>query len=144
MSEILLETRDLSKHFPIQSGFLRGKTFDYVKAVDEVGFTIREGETFSLVGESGCGKTTAASLILLLQTPTSGDVRSRSGKACWTLSFQRSAQNAQKFRSPRQRQRNRSCRKDLAPPWRLRAVPLQRVPFSSAATSRRLRTTPAS
>src|SRR5688500_14225832 len=67
----------LSKHFPIQSGFLRGKTIGYVKAVDEVGLTIREGETFSLVGESGCGKTTAASLILLLQTPTSGDVRFR-------------------------------------------------------------------
>jgi oligopeptide/dipeptide ABC transporter ATP-binding protein len=77
MSDILLETRNLSKHFPIQSGFLRGKTIGYVKAVDDVGFTIREGETFSLVGESGCGKTTAASLILLLQEPTSGDVRFR-------------------------------------------------------------------
>jgi peptide/nickel transport system ATP-binding protein/oligopeptide transport system ATP-binding protein len=78
MSEILLETHDLSKHFPIQSGFLRGKTIGYVKAVDEVSFTIRRGETFSLVGESGCGKTTAASLILLLQEPTSGEVRFRS------------------------------------------------------------------
>jgi oligopeptide/dipeptide ABC transporter ATP-binding protein len=78
MSEILLETHDLSKHFPLQSGFLRGKTIGYVKAVDEVSFTIRRGETFSLVGESGCGKTTAASLILLLQEPTSGEVRFRS------------------------------------------------------------------
>ena len=42
MSATLLETCDLSKHFPIQSGFLRGKTVGYVKAVDEVGFTIRE------------------------------------------------------------------------------------------------------
>ena len=73
----MLETRDLSKHFPIQSGFLRGKTIGYVKAVDEVGFAIRKGETFSLVGESGCGKTTAAGLILMLQEPTSGDVRFR-------------------------------------------------------------------
>jgi oligopeptide/dipeptide ABC transporter ATP-binding protein len=77
MSEILLETRDLSKHFPIQSGFLRGKTIGYVKAVDEVSFQICKGETFSLVGESGCGKTTAASLILLLQEPTAGDVSFR-------------------------------------------------------------------
>ncbi len=75
MSETLLETRDLSKHFPIQSGFLRGKTIGYVKAVDEVSFRLRKGETFSLVGESGCGKTTAASLILLLNEPTSGEVR---------------------------------------------------------------------
>lgn len=74
MSEILLETRELSKHFPIQSGFLRGKTIGYVKAVDEVSFSLQKGETFSLVGESGCGKTTAASLILLLQEPTSGEV----------------------------------------------------------------------
>ncbi|PON16865.1 hypothetical protein C2W62_16225 [Candidatus Entotheonella serta] len=74
MSEILLETRELSKHFPIQSGFLRGKTIGYVKAVDEVSFRLRKGETFSLVGESGCGKTTAASLILMLNEPTSGDV----------------------------------------------------------------------
>jgi oligopeptide/dipeptide ABC transporter ATP-binding protein len=77
MSEILLETHDLSKHFPLQSGFLRGKTIGYVKAVDEVSFTIRRGETFGLVGESGCGKTTAASLILLLQEPTAGEVRFR-------------------------------------------------------------------
>ena len=77
MSEILLETHDLSNHFPIQSGFLRGKTIGYVKAVDEVSLTIRKGETFSLVGESGCGKTTAASLILLLQEPTAGEVRFR-------------------------------------------------------------------
>ena len=74
MSEILLETRELSKHFPIQSGFFRGTTIGHVKAVDEVSFRLCKGETFSLVGESGCGKTTAASLILMLNEPTAGEV----------------------------------------------------------------------
>lgn len=74
MSEILLEARALTKHFPIKSGFLRGTIIGHVKAVDSVSFTIRKGETFGLVGESGCGKTTAANLILLLQTPTAGEL----------------------------------------------------------------------
>ena len=74
MPETLLEARGLKKHFPIHSGFLRGKTIGYVKAVDDVSFTIDQGETFSLVGESGCGKTTAANLILLLLSLTEGDI----------------------------------------------------------------------
>ena len=74
MSEPLLETRGLTKHFPVQSGFLRGRTIGHVKAVDDVSFSVRRGETFSLVGESGCGKTTTANLILLLETPTDGDI----------------------------------------------------------------------
>jgi len=74
MSETLLEARGLTKHFPIKGGFLRGKTLGHVKAVDGVSFAIRQGETFGLVGESGCGKTTTANLILLLQTPTDGEI----------------------------------------------------------------------
>ncbi len=74
MSETLLEVRALTKHFPIKSGLLRGKTIGHVKAVDDVSFTISKGETFGLVGESGCGKTTAANLILLLEPLTDGEI----------------------------------------------------------------------
>ena len=73
MSETLLEARGLTKYFPITSGLFRGKTLGYVKAVDGVSFTIHQGETFSLVGESGCGKTTVANLLLLLQDLTDGE-----------------------------------------------------------------------
>ncbi|MBN2005152.1 MAG: dipeptide ABC transporter ATP-binding protein [Anaerolineae bacterium] len=71
---ILLEVRDLKKHFPIQKGFLVNKIVGHVKAVDGVSFFIREGETLGLVGESGCGKTTTGRLILRAYEPTAGDV----------------------------------------------------------------------
>jgi oligopeptide/dipeptide ABC transporter ATP-binding protein len=74
MSELLLEAHGLTKHFPLKGGFLRGQILGHVKAVDGVSFAIRRGETFSLVGESGCGKTTITNLILLLQVPTAGEV----------------------------------------------------------------------
>ncbi len=74
MSEALLEARGLTKHFPITSGFFRGKIIGQVQAVNDVSFAISKGETFSLVGESGCGKTTAANLILLLETLTDGEI----------------------------------------------------------------------
>jgi peptide/nickel transport system ATP-binding protein len=70
---LLLEVNDLKKHFPIQKGLFR-KTVGHVKAVDGVSFYIRRGETFGLVGESGCGKTTTGRCILRLIEPTSGDV----------------------------------------------------------------------
>ncbi len=70
-SEALLEVRGLQKHFPIQCGFLR-RTVGYVKAVDDVSFTVRVGETVGLVGESGCGKTTAGRCIIRLYEPTGG------------------------------------------------------------------------
>jgi peptide/nickel transport system ATP-binding protein len=69
----LLEVNDLKKHFPIRSGFLSGISA-YVYAVDGVSFSIDKGETLSLVGESGCGKSTVGRTILRLIEPTSGQV----------------------------------------------------------------------
>ncbi|MDF2542617.1 MAG: oligopeptide/dipeptide transporter, ATPase subunit [Herbinix sp.] len=68
----ILEVKDLVKHFPIKSGILQ-RTVGQVKAVDGVSFTIKRGETFGLVGESGCGKTTIGRTIIRLTNPTSGE-----------------------------------------------------------------------
>jgi peptide/nickel transport system ATP-binding protein len=70
---ILLDVRGLKKYFPIQKGLLR-RTVGYVKAVDDVSFFVREGETMGLVGESGCGKSTAGRSIIRLYEPTAGQV----------------------------------------------------------------------
>jgi peptide/nickel transport system ATP-binding protein len=72
-SDVLLEVKGLKKYFPIQKGLLR-KTVGYVKAVDDVNFYVREGETLGLVGESGCGKSTAGRSIIRLYEPTAGQV----------------------------------------------------------------------
>jgi oligopeptide/dipeptide ABC transporter ATP-binding protein len=72
----ILEVESLRKWFPIRRGLLRG-VVGQVRAVDEVSFTIRRGETLSLVGESGCGKTTTSRCILRALTPTSGAIRFR-------------------------------------------------------------------
>jgi len=71
--EVLLEVKNLKKYFPIKRG-LFARTIGYVKAVDDVSFSIKKGETFSLVGESGCGKTTTARTILRAILPTEGDI----------------------------------------------------------------------
>ena len=73
MSEALLEVRRLKKYFPINAGLLN-RTVGYVKAVDDISFTIQPGETFGLVGESGSGKSTVGRTILRLHEKTSGDV----------------------------------------------------------------------
>ncbi len=73
MSENLLEVKGLKKYFPIKTG-LFSKTIGNVKAVDDVSFNIKKGETLGLVGESGCGKTTVGRTILRLVEPTAGDV----------------------------------------------------------------------
>lgn len=75
MSDPLIQVRDLVKYFPVYSrGVLLKKEVGVVHAVDHISFDIIKGETFGLVGESGCGKTTAARLILNLIEPTSGEV----------------------------------------------------------------------
>src|SRR5512133_3722827 len=70
---VLLDVKGLKKYFPIEQGFMR-KVVGYVKAVDDVSFYVKEGETLGLVGESGCGKTTLGRCILRLIEPTSGQV----------------------------------------------------------------------
>lgn len=73
-TEDLVRVENLSKFFPIQGGFFSFKTTGAVKAVDNVSFSIKKGETLGLVGESGCGKTTVGRTILRLYQPTSGHI----------------------------------------------------------------------
>lgn len=70
----LLEIKDLKKYFPIKGGIL-GRTVNHVKAVDGISFNIYEGETVSIVGESGCGKSTTGRAILRLDEPTDGSIQ---------------------------------------------------------------------
>jgi oligopeptide/dipeptide ABC transporter ATP-binding protein len=70
----VLEAVDLKKHFPVKKGILR-KTVGQVYAVDGVTFSIGEGETLGMVGESGCGKSTVARTVLRLVEPTAGSIR---------------------------------------------------------------------
>jgi oligopeptide/dipeptide ABC transporter ATP-binding protein len=70
----LLLVQDLKKHFPIKGGIF-GSTVATVRAVDGVSFSVRKGETLGIVGESGCGKSTTARLLLRLMDPTSGSIR---------------------------------------------------------------------
>ncbi|ETX08072.1 ABC transporter ATP-binding protein [Candidatus Entotheonella palauensis] len=88
MSEILLELQNLTKQFPMTQGLLFQQTVGAVKAVDGVSYRLGAGETLGLVGESGCGKSTTAKMILMLEKPTSGailfrgqQIHSLSGKA---------------------------------------------------------------
>ncbi len=71
---IILDVVGMKKYFPIQKGLLR-RVVGHVKAVDDVSFYLREGETLGLVGESGCGKTTVSRTIIRLYEPTDGTAR---------------------------------------------------------------------
>jgi oligopeptide/dipeptide ABC transporter ATP-binding protein len=73
MSELLLRVEELVKHYPLRAGLL-SKRSGAVRAVDGVSFAIGRGETLGLVGESGCGKSTVARLVLRLEKPTAGRV----------------------------------------------------------------------
>jgi len=72
--DTILDVQDLKMHFPVTSGMLFNRSVAYIKAVDGLSFTVKRGETFGLVGESGCGKTTTGRCILQLYKPTSGDI----------------------------------------------------------------------
>jgi peptide/nickel transport system ATP-binding protein len=74
--EPLLEVEGLEKHYPITEGLLQRQT-GTIKAVDGIDFTVEAGETVGLIGESGCGKSTAATTVLRLEEPTGGDISFR-------------------------------------------------------------------
>ena len=75
MTAPVLEVQGLQKYFPVSTGGLLHRRTGWVKAVDAVDFAIMPGETLGLIGESGCGKTTTAKLILLQEKPTAGSIR---------------------------------------------------------------------
>ena len=72
--DVLIEVKHLKMHFPVTAGVFVQQTIGHVKAVDDVSFVVRRGETLGLVGESGCGKTTTGRCILQLYRPTAGAV----------------------------------------------------------------------
>lgn len=71
--KILLEVNNLKQYFPIKGGIF-GRTVNHVKAVDDISFVVHEGETLSIVGESGCGKSTTGRAIIRLDEPYAGEV----------------------------------------------------------------------
>jgi oligopeptide transport system ATP-binding protein len=75
MTAPVLEVQGLKKYFPVSIGGLLNRRIAWVKAVEDVDFAIMPGETLGLIGESGCGKTTTAKLILLQERPTEGSIR---------------------------------------------------------------------
>ncbi len=92
MTEPILEVSGLVKHYPLTQGILFKKQVGSVKAVDGVDFALRRGETLGIVGESGCGKSTVAKMLVNLERPTEGRIRYKgeditklSGKALRTV-----------------------------------------------------------
>jgi peptide/nickel transport system ATP-binding protein len=75
LGDVLLEVENLKKHFPMKSKGIIRRATDPVKAVDGISFELRKGETLGIVGESGCGKSTAGRTVLQLLAPTEGTIR---------------------------------------------------------------------
>ena len=73
-NDVLIELDECRKFFPVTQGVVLRKVVGQVKAVDGISFKVRQGETYSLVGESGCGKTTTAKLVLQVEQPTGGQI----------------------------------------------------------------------
>ena len=110
----LLQVRNLKKYFPITSGLIK-RSRAFLRAVDGVSFGIQEGRTYGLVGESGCGKTTTAKMLLLLEEPTGGDIQfgdldalnlDRDGARLYKSSVQAVFQDPWASLNPRMRVRN--------------------------------------
>jgi len=74
-TDVIVELENCKKYFPVTKGIVLRRQVGQVKAVDGISFQIRQGQTYSLVGESGCGKTTTAKLVLLVESPTAGVLR---------------------------------------------------------------------
>jgi len=77
LGDTIVELTDVRMYFPVTSGIIFQRKVADVKAVDGVSFSIRQGETLGLVGESGCGKTTLGRAVLLLYKPTAGSIKFR-------------------------------------------------------------------
>jgi oligopeptide/dipeptide ABC transporter ATP-binding protein len=74
-TEVIIELDQCQKYFPVHRGLIFRSAIGQVKAVDGVSLKIRQGQTYSLVGESGCGKTTTAKMVLMVEEPTGGEIR---------------------------------------------------------------------
>jgi len=113
--EVIIQVRGLKKYFPVQRGFALFGAREHLKAVDDVNFDIEARQTFGLVGESGCGKTTTAKLLLGLEVPTEGEILfqgedvsklSRAGRREYRSSVQAVFQDPWASLNPRMRVRS--------------------------------------
>jgi peptide/nickel transport system ATP-binding protein len=96
-SELLLEVKDLKKYIPVKGGMIR-RGVGTVKAVDGINLFVKKGETLGLVGESGCGKTTAGRTIMRLMEPTAGEIRFNHPTQGWINLEAMSRKDLQKVR----------------------------------------------